>query len=352
MNIYVCATQFHLATVMLMVTDKGKTEENFLILDAHRESIKNFFMTNELYLNEIFSGIYIYDIEMPTHRNKNRLVNFLHSYSEFRLIKHKLKLILYKIIFQKKHVIYFCTGPQSSKIIDVIYTLTRKTALSINVIEDGISTYLYKRKQYTLTKIINKTIKFLYRINTFNYLDADKIFLHDKNFYYGEKTIVSKIYNIDIDYTSLKEKFNVRFLNEKTINFIYFSQNFIEKENEINILNKISSGLKYFYKVHPSVLNIQNTADYDTIPWELYSSNISEDVAFATISSTAVLTPFLLYGKKNSVIFLYKLLKIELFDELIDFLNEIKTKYPEIIKIPSTVSEFTELFNKNEKEYL
>lgn len=347
-SLFVCTTQFHITTSMMLARSIkiDKNQKLVLLVDIHRSSLKLFLNKYEEDLKKVWDEIYLindYDFSATVNKWDNRIKDIKLLF----LIRKEMKSFFSLIKADDIRDIYIATGPNGSYITEQIVHFSLKHNCIINVIEDGVSTYIYSRNNIKSTKLLKRFIKYFLNYSHFDYMLANKIYVLNKKIYVGDKSVQNKLEKIDRNEEIFIDvgKDLLEIINIKDI--IYFSQNFFDVLVENEILIDLLQEHTYYYKKHPSVSSnkIENN-EIDIIPWELWCKSIEDKLALITVSSTAALTPLLLYRKRNKVIFLYKLLGQEMKNEIIKFFNKVKEEYSDQVFIPENKNQLKSILER------
>lgn len=254
--------------------------------------------------------------------------------------------------------------PKFNRIVAAIWQQNKKARLQIH--EDGLGTYIIELNN----SLMPKTYSLLYKRFNFgrDFESIDKIYLNCKELYKGNKK--SLIQNIPLINNDLKNEllsiFKKYSKNESNDKNIYWLSQILSTVNQDSDLDELLKWLQNYkkevvYCPHPRnrIKNIYNfNESVKEQIWELKILNTKNFDSKCLISShsTALLTPYMLYGVEPYLIFTYKIVdnsiipNIDKFDLIV---KQMKKLYKDSNKImvPQTVDEFKECVIKYRNTY-
>ena len=225
-----------------------------------------------------------------------------------------------ELITGKKYTHMFSTriGPAA----DFYYTHMRKVnpELSFNYYDEGVGDYFYE--------IHHKNTALVRLAHTFGYKDPfkiiDKLWLYKPELrcanlqYHTERipNVNDRMYGIIADVFGVAEDISL----PEDCKLIYFDQPFLLQQNfdidDCGLLREIEKVIPHeniYVKLHPVNKNSSRYNGYKKFPdfpypWEVVMGRLAlEDTILVAVNSTAVVTPYTVYGKTPSVIMTYKM---------------------------------------------
>lgn len=260
--------------------------------------------------------------------------------------------------FKNKYDV-ICTS-KFNRLVEALWQTNSKSSLQIH--EDGFGAYI---DTYDNT-ILPKSYRVLYRImnhgKDVNSIEA--IYLNELDLYKGNRfDIIREIPKLNENYKLelLKDFRDFSMVEQKQKNIFWLAQiDYIEKN--MNMLLEYLSSCKenVVYCPHPRN-NTDNVFNFDVcIPkqiWELKILNMKNinDICLISAHSTALFSPFTLYGKEPFIIFTYRMIKglsAKAINKYDNFSNMLIKQYntPEKIMIPNTIEEFKDCILKYKYE--
>lgn len=310
------------------------------------DSMKSIY--NQLSESDLFSNLYYFDYDEDISKRKEYIYSFFaYLFPKFFVRKsicnkeNQIEFNKYNMIFASGWLPFFVCLAECNKNAKIIF------------FEDGFATYLGTDNPYSGGSVMNKLFYFFTK-------KGKKSILIDKAYVYAPELVegflkdrVFKLPSIDNQlYRILSDVFMYNaedMYSHKDI--IYFLQPYSESslkdknvvDKVIDILSKKSE--KCLLRNHPR-MNVKNDiieVDMNKGIWELSSNGLSDRTMLVSIGSSTMITPFLLYNKIPTLVFLHK---IALKDnnqscvQLDDFLERFKKVYKGMVYIPYTISEF------------
>lgn len=286
--------------------------KSFKIMRALHLQIFDDMVYGDFHLNNynvVFSG----DLRKLLKKDSNRFFSF---------IKHFIK--------PKQRIIYNLHDEGTMSYLDYYYRWNVESSAKIT----GIYLFNKNLASYKDTKL-------------FNIIDIPKISLKDRDYI----NIVNSIFKAEVEIKFSKE------------DIVFFDQPYINKDID-NVLDKyilpnIKSKGKKFYKLHPRSENKKALYEkhgfielkVDNCPWEIFLFQGQTLPVHISVTSTAILSPFLYIEdcQKPISIFLYKLVKKylnscddkkgECSPELNEFIQKVKNANEKYIKVIEDIEE-------------
>lgn len=234
-----------------------------------------------------------------------------------------------------------------------MYLKCRRPDVKLSMFEDGVSSYsnIYSDAVKGGLNNTNSVKRLMYSIikNTYKYIDFYYVFLPELMVWdcpYSVKKIVpileqieklKPILNYIFDYEALSDKYE-----EKVI---FFEESYIQdgvNVDDFSVVKKLEEIYgkdNIFIKLHPRVQsNRFSEHGYHTntnfaIPWEVIAINIPlNEKILASISSTAILSSFLLSNGDVKMMFCYNEIEYDKIPRLkftIEVINKLESLYPD-----------------------
>lgn len=218
-------------------------------------------------------------------------------------------------------------------------------------LEDGIGTYMNDDYQLHQKSLFSKSMKIIHR--GVLSLSIKKLYC-----YHPEIICIEKPFPIEslplLSGATLKSVENIfHYVRDDHLyrkKVIYFTSDstwenrFIFQEcNLIDILYRFKD--RTILRFHPNSINTSYKdmeVDDSKQLWELQCSQITEDSILIGIFSTAQFSPYLFYGKKYTIIFLYKIVfppDSYLFKQCERTVEMLKKDFPDVF-VPKTIDEY------------
>lgn len=309
----------------------------------------------------------VYTVKDPDYRNTNYLkkkINILVSMiNPVYAIKESVceKIIPSKI----KYDYILSTGYLNFNIYFNNYYKRRGS--KIIFLDDGVASYLEKKTLFVYSQVYH----FFERItgNGAENVMPEKLFVYkpdlvaNKNRYREILPLQSLEllpYNIKNDlnnvfkYTELNLNYSLLIFDQLSVGNLNNSNEPYKIQNRILEMFALEFGEEdIIIKLHPRA---RQTSIYDkfsafksNIPWELFLLNQEmDDKIFVSITSTACLTPKLIFDKEPIVIFLYNLIPTEGYEIIDKYIRKVKEIYrdPDKVLIPKTLEELKHALKK------
>lgn len=344
-----CGSSYQLLVAIRIIEKYYQEDEISLILS---DTIANVHTIYEKAKREtFFSNVYLWktkNVFLYSKKEKIRNAIMKWRYSE-------KVLEVYEGAAEKYDVFLY------SNISDIVMHIAnvlfrRNSTLRLEMFEDGFSTYSDyigdfldpgNIKTNLLYHVFTKT-SVLYIFNT-SLLAWKKIALDVRTIepdYLGESlALINRLYSyeeLDDDYNKKVIFFEESYAGDgKPIDDIDMMQHVAELIGKENIMIKTHPRNETNRYQSNGFLTNHNT----NIPWEvvLLNENFSNTV-FISIASNAVMNPYFLFGIKTPVVLLFKCTRYQesLYQQIIEFDNELCSKYPEVFFIPESERQFLE----------
>lgn len=365
-KLFVCNTVYQLFVALWLKENKFKNSHVDIIISDHMNNSKELFNNVKKYADFdknywIESKNYSYFLE-----NTRKFENIISDISPKYVLKKfvDLSLVDYRDI-------YIANVDRFA--ILLYQALKRETnKIKIHIYEDGLATYsqtfektLFYKEDFKTLNIMKRILhQKIYKLNAIcDDITDVLVFAVDKIQWKPQNNVSLQEMN-KIDYTNqdFKKKCNKIFgLTEDDLykqKYIFFEQPFEEdigKVNDLELVKSISEKVgknNLIVKRHPR--NKKNrfidigvtTNNNSSVPWEVVLMNMCDlqSKVLITVSSTCVITPWLLFGETTQIYSIYKLIKKisdgkKLNENEQDATYSILTQYSNIIKFVNDISE-------------
>jgi hypothetical protein len=362
-NLFVCSTQYAiLNAINLISNDPEKKYSNSDIVIFHQtDGIKE--LSEMIKKNKVFHDVY----DFPFINNKNLI--------------YLIGIILFPKFFLERVCLSGSNFSPKGNFYNKIFSQNQLYAslfsrfnkdADVYLIEDGLSSYtgrtLEVARRSFLFRLINKTFlrryffadikgQALYRPEMLcgpsraiiklpehkitNNCIYNSIFKYKKTDVYD----VHKFVYLGVPYYGLRDLM----IKPESVSFDFEKSCKIIVDTAMNSLSKKD----FIYRTHPiekiEISHYKNLCKVDECEnmWELECQNkISDDHILMSFFSTAAFTPKMLYGKQPYVIFLYKILGLEMLnaDKLVFGLRAMYSA-PKKIIVPETICELVEVIS-------
>ncbi len=232
---------------------------------------------------------------------------------------------------------------------------------SVIMFEDGFANYISNNLD-----MIPQTQKLYFKLfklfgKGFYSINVDKLYVYEP-----------ELVNVHYDYPVLKLPkinnechkmlVNIFHANVSPIylkdSVVYLDQP-LNQENEdfdvSSLLDRLSKLNSFIYRRHPLQKNskIGGKEDITGTIWEIIGNRFSDRNLLISPYSTALVTPYLLYGKYPVLLFLYKLCLLKTSKTIVlmdEFLNRLKTRYNNNIFVPESISQLNVIIKKIEDD--
>ena len=323
-------------------------------------------MSNSLTIAENIRKTHYFD-NVIYIKNKKYILKENCRFYTLRLFFNKIKESLKNYTIIKRqintgcHYNHLCVSNISIFTILLYFKLAKKHNIRLSIFEDGFATYCNSFKNSDKASFIHKILNPKGMLGAAEQLFLFNPHLLEWNFeaktiaipkFSNDNIIVKQILNKIFQFDTIKD-------NYSKIKYLFLEESFFAdgfKVNDVDIVQKISKKTNIndvFVKLHPrndtnrfKPLGIKTNVNFE-IPWELIILNqdISK-VTLITISSSAALTPFLIFNIPVKSISLLKILEKKpgnMNGELGVFMQKIYDTYPNIFLSPTTEKEFLDL---------
>lgn len=354
--LFICNTHFQvLIAVILKSTKYSNSNVDIIITDQMNGSmelyqrLKNVAVFGDVYYVEVKNALYV------KSKVKRLEIEFIPS--------NYKKIIDIDFSFYDELFLY-----NTDFLAELVCLNLRRInpEITINLFDEGVSTYsrLYEKILYSKTKI-SYFRGLMKRLTGRKYIAdiAENLYLLDPELICWD--FKGKIHKIDkLDFSNPKiiklinDVFGFREDHQYEVDYIFFEESYFADGKDVGDLNLIQQIIniipreKLIVKIHPR--NRENrfekmsitTNTITAIPWEVIALNLKEGgrKKFITISSSAVLSSFLLFGSKQRVVMLYRYADSkELNEEYFEYFEKFKAKYPKVLSIPYNREELEEL---------
>jgi hypothetical protein len=351
---FVCCTPFHIiATLKLAAEMNDKKKIDIFICD-------HFIDARTIYENIKFSNIdYFHNIYFV----EDKKVNYDNSFLKYKKILSFIKKELFISNIERENFKYdeiyiFTFSYFSNLLIDV----NKRDNIEISLVEEGIMTYLLNNssKKNKIKSFLSKVLKIFLNRSFLNVNQINSIYLFEPSFYSGNLKIpikpIKKINDLDI-----KNIINVFGGKNKFENPPFTKILFLEQPNENPIFpdsKKVVNHLQSFFpkenfsvKLHPRSKIITRDVGklnlyQSNLPWEIDCSNLNSSNLLISINSSAVFTPYIIYGYTYNILILNKLYNITdtYFDK---FITKIKANFKGNIYEPKNWDELKVAIKSN-----
>lgn len=255
-------------------------------------------------------------------------------------------------LFQEKYDELYV--PSDEAICRIIYkeTLSLNPQVSLNLIDDGVGTYvndIFVRKRWISRFIYSLFLTPKYSEN------IKKIFCYYPDLI-GKIPVGTKVYQIKYDekidiFHCFVDKYLSTYIGKEVI---FLDQGkFNEQSKKVLLyLAEIFGNEKILIKKHPRISGQDFYRDYnvtdDGLPFEaIVSETDCSSCLLVSHSSTGCITPYLLLGIKPDVIFYYCMDNADYKMEVTNFINKINAiEKEEYINVPKSMNEFKEIIRK------
>ena len=314
-------------------------------------TVKNHKLNISYLKNNYFDNILEYDSEMNS--------SIIEDVTKYLFIKHSFKKRISPYSFELPTYDYLiATG--YSNIFVRLCNIERKA--NVILLEDGMATYINDEINLMKKSKIKQLMKLL-KLGPLNL----KICLGYS--YYPELIQYQTDYRIerlplpsDDTIKNCKNIFNYSYneiyRNYKMIyltNSDFFTDNYGFEEEEFfkRIFSNVNSVLVRLHPKRDSWKCFDSVIDDKNEMWELQCGSLTTDNVLISVFSTAMITPFLIYGKSCKLVFLYRLLykKTDLLYQYAEsFLCRFKDIYPKEIYMPETFDQAKDLIDYIDRE--
>ncbi len=341
-----------------LVKTKYQNEDNTIFISDHfATSLK---IKNKLEQLSIFNNVYFV---------KDKELSYDKSILKFKKIIYFLFNNVSKIVSEKPKEykydqLFIFTNSFFSKIL-LNKAIEINPALQVNFVEEGIMTYLLNKqdKKEKLKILIDKCFHRFLNKRFLNLNIINKVLLFKPIYFMGNlNCTLEEIPFINKKDEELINSLNYVFEYKKQYEFnkfkyIFFDQSFsIDGNNTVNefevikTLNKLIENKELLVKLHPrdsldkfkkiGNLNVSNT----NFPWELiYLNESCNHSTLISVNSSALFSPYNIFGEKHKLILLYDLFKLKR-----DYLEEfVKISDNKDIFIPKTEDELTNILQSS-----
>jgi len=233
-------------------------------------------------------------------------------------------------------------------------------------VDDGVESYLEKNTADHYSAVYKLFGRFTGNggIN----LKPQKLFVYAPNLVLGKqryeevlplvpldqlKQEIKKELNRIFDYQDLRLNYHVMLFDQLGTGD-FRNNNLLDIQNQIlrlmtQILEEDEIAIKLHPRVTESIYPVEIEAFKTSVPWEVFALNEEiEDKVFMSISSTACLTPKLIFNKEPVIIFLYNLYPIKDYDEMKDYICRAAASYncPDRVYIPESLADLENILKK------
>lgn len=238
----------------------------------------------------------------------------------------------------------------------LIRHLNGKNKVQFCLFEDGLGTYCYEKKNFTLNRLKRVVKKILGKISPADYVKEFYVFRPESLEWETPGRVVQiPSYISDELKDELNDVFNYGSLKDNyDEKYIFFEDGFGEwgMREDLKVVQAIADIVgkeDIFVKTHPrNDVNFYKREGYKTnqdtaIPWEIIAMNLNlEGKRLITFYSQTVVTPFIMFGKKYRAIILSGI--TENVDEdknrYFEYLNKFYySKHQEVFFVPRTMDE-------------
>lgn len=263
---------------------------------------------------------------------------------------------------QKKYDYIVSSGYLNFNVLFTTYLKKKNSEMNCFFLDDGMESYLEKNTKDTYSKLY-KTISSLTKIGGAA-MKVDRLYVYapelvakreryEKVLKLPSLTESSKLFEDALKFVFQYESENIG----SEIKVIYFDQLstgdfnddlLIEKQKKVlDVLEKKWDVSQWGIKLHPrSRLKLYSDESHmltSNIPWELFcNSVVKKDTILIAISSTACITPKMIYDQEPVVIFLEKIFINDEERKVSDYFEKVKNLYKEENRffIPKSLQEF------------
>lgn len=271
-------------------------------------------------------------------------------------------------INKKKYDYVVSSGYLNFNVLFTTYLQKKDENVRCYFVDDGMESYLEKNT-WDMYSPIYKKVSHMTHIGG-AIMNVEKLFVYAPELV-AVKTKYKEICPLTFGSdTSYQERVNAVFgyqkndiLKEKKV--IYFDQlstcdfkdrNLIEIQKKVmEIIERYWSKNQWLIKMHPrakvDLYGEETTKLITSAPWELYCGDIIEDsTILIAISSTACITPKLIYGKEPVVLYLEKLFINDQERKVSQFFQKIKDMYKNVDRffIPESFEELESILTNLE----
>lgn len=363
-NLFICNSIYQVLVVLWMkYTNYASIPSDIIISDHMNDSEM---ISKKIEECGLFENVYY--VKSEDYAKFRKKINRLERIEASLIPNHYLKKI---VCLNKKYSELFVANVDyfSQLVFDAISHKNNKTALSIY--EDGMFTYSklyeldYRGTQISVNGFVKKFIhKYIYRKKTiFGNISHVYVF-NPNNMKWTPPCVVKELKKIDCTDIEFKKICNKVFSYEENMDeydkkYIFMEESFYAEGcpiNDLTILNRLSERVgkeNIMVKIHPR--NPENrfakhgykTNKNTSIPWEVILMNLEDisDKVLITISSSSVLNPILIFGKKVKVYSIYECVNHEecnsrlLSGEMWEIVQELFLKYNDMVTICNSVDE-------------
>ncbi|UBH09362.1 alpha-2,8-polysialyltransferase family protein [Macrococcus armenti] len=342
--ITVCSNQQQIINILNL--NNNPKETNLLILDFNDQNYNVYLKLKDL---NYFKSIEFLPIKKYMINNGNKISKIKSYIKNYFIIKKHMENYIDSLNLLEQVDVYACYPDLPTT--QLIKTIKNKKKLrSVNLYDEGMYTYAFPN----IKNRKNQVAKYLTGIN------FEKIL---KSVYVYEPSLIN-IKNVDI-YPIQKLNDNNRIIEllielfelqdmKFTNQILFLDQPFPNSKNYLDLIKRIKSLEEIVVKKHPrSILD----NDIDQLNFNkafellLLSNNLNDKVLIA-FTSSAMVTPKMMFNQEPIIVILYKLLDIDVGgNEVEKIISKLKHLYKnkEKIIVPETIEELESII-ENFKE--
>lgn len=339
--IAICSNQQQI--INFLNIDKNPKEINLLILDFNEQNYDIYLKLMQL---NYFKTIHFLSLKryMTNKGNKiQKLNNYFANY--FKIKKHVTNYI--ESLNIKESVDIFACYPDLPTLLVIKIVKNKKKLGDVNLYDEGLYTYAFPN-------IKNRKNQFARYLTGINFEKLLKnIYVYEPSLLNFNNSIVHNIQKLNDNnpkVTLLKKVFDlndVEFPNK----VLFLDQPFPNSNNYWDVINRIMENEDVILKKHPrSILNNEfKQLKFNKAFELLLLSNNMNNKMLITFTSSAMMTPKIVFNQEPFIVFVYRLLDVNVGgNEIEKVIDKLKLLYreQEKILIPETIEELESIIKK------
>lgn len=356
---YYCDTIYHLLVALSMATAEFRGNERILFIGPAFKNSQ--FIIQSLKKASVFSHIYVLNTHMyDPWRKWNHRFRYVYFYKSVKVASRR---------YMFQHFVLLTCNPQMIASFEkIIHKHNPDCKIALG--EDGLGTYVHQssygissfkaRWMFSLCGLYKHlfAVKDMYVYNPdlvqnergYHLLRLQKPSLNNRDFVEAVQQVFSIEKLPSADFLILHQPFNTAVQEEKGFDAV--------QQRMLSLLVQLRSHDKLAMKLHPRTRD-ENEFPKEihcfksTTPFEVALDPSIEKTTLVTLFSTAVFTPFLIWGYTPPLILLYKLAdKSHLTDNLEKFVQQFRVLYEKAggrIEVPQTWDELRDVLLRKNK---